>query len=128
MLTDELRRVPLFAELSPSELEWLALRGEELWLDEGELVLAQGEPAEHFWVMLEGEARFTVANNGGETIFLTHGAGEFFAEAPILMGKPYLGTGHALRRSRLFRLPAAIFWEMLRHIPSVTRAIFSASA
>jgi len=128
MLIQMLRLVPLFAELGPAELEWVAARGEELWLDEGGLVLAQGHPADHFWVMLDGAARFTVANNGGETVFLTHGSGEFFAEAPILMGKPYLGTGHTLRRSHLFRLPAEQFWEMLRYLPSTARTIFSASA
>lgn len=128
MLIEALRQVPLFAELRADELEWLARHGEEIWLDEGAVVLAQGAPADHFWVMLDGEVRFTVANNGGETLFSHHRSGAFFAEAPILMGKPYFGTGHTLRRSRLFRLPAADFWEMLRLMPSTTRAIFSATA
>jgi signal transduction histidine kinase len=128
MLTEALRGVPLFAELSPAELEWLALRGEELWLEAGDLVIAQGQPSSHFWVLIEGEARFIVANNGSETLFSNHRSGAFFAEAPILMGRPYFGTGHTLRRSRLFRLPVADFWEMLRLMPSTTRAIFSATA
>lgn len=123
-----LRQVPLFAELSDEQLRWVAEQGSEVWLEPGALLLTQGSPADYFYIMLEGEARFMVKIGDQEALFGTHQTGEFFAEGPILLGTPYLGTGHALRKSHLFRLPADSFWQMLIAFPSMTRTILRSTA
>lgn len=123
-----LRQVPLFADLSKEQLCWVAEHGSEIWLEPGELLLAQGAPADYFYIMLEGEARFMVKIGDQEALFGTHQTGEFFAEGPLILGTPYLGTGHALRKSHLFRLAADSFWEMLITFPSMTRTILCSTA
>jgi signal-transduction protein with cAMP-binding, CBS, and nucleotidyltransferase domain len=50
-LNDTLRQVPLFAQLSDSELTCLE-QGEELWLPQGAAFITEGEPAENFYVLL----------------------------------------------------------------------------
>ena len=123
-----LRQVPLFADLSKEQLRWVQEQGSEVWLEPGELLLAQGAPADYFYIMLEGEARFMVKIGDQEALFGTHQTGEFFAEGPIILGTPYLGTGHALRKSHLFRLAADSFWQMLITFPSMTRTILCSTA
>jgi len=49
-----LRQVPLFAELSDEQLQWLAEQGTEVWLSRV-IHRAQGDPADHVFVMLLGE-------------------------------------------------------------------------
>jgi len=124
----KLRQVPLFANLSDEHLDWLIQHGEERWLEPGALLLSQGDPADYFYVILAGEARFMVASGGQETHFINHVTGEFFGEVPILIGRQHMGTGHAIQACHLFRLSVEAFWEMLQTVPTTSRAILSATA
>ena len=58
MLNNTLRQVPLFAQLKDDELRCVE-QGEELWLSPGEEFITEGEPAENFYVLLEGQVRVT---------------------------------------------------------------------
>ena len=64
VLNATLRKVPLFAKLKDDELRFLE-QGEELWLSPGEEFITEGQPAENFYVLLEGQVRLTkkVAEN-----------------------------------------------------------------
>lgn len=123
-----LRAVPLFADATDDQIAWLLDRAEEVWFDPGDVVLRQGDPAAHFWVLLHGLARFTVERSGQDAMFITHDDGAFFAEVPIMIGTPYLGTGHALRRSHMLRWAADDFWAILRLMPATTRMILEAAS
>ena len=57
-LNDILRQVPLFAQLNDNEITCLE-QGEELWLPQGEALITEGEAAENFYVLLEGQVRVT---------------------------------------------------------------------
>lgn len=127
-LQEQLRQVPLFAALPAEHLDWLAQAGEEVWLEPDALVLTQGEPAEFFYVIIAGEIRFMVASGGQETHFINHATGEFFGEVPILIEQAYLGTGHTVQASHLFRLRVDAFWELLQMAPATTRMILNATA
>lgn len=81
--------MPLFAELSKEQLQWLAELGTEVWLQPGEIHRAQGDPAEHVFVMLEGEVRVVEKVGEQEMVLATYGAKTLFGELPILLGIPY---------------------------------------
>ena len=49
--------------------------------------------------------------------------GEFFAEIEILLDVPHSVLYRAVADSRLFRLPRAGFWDLLRTSPTVAREI-----
>src|SRR5438067_6198362 len=101
MLNNTLRQVPLFAQLKDDELRCVE-QGEELWLSSGEEFITEGEPAENFYVLLEGEVRVTkkVAENK-EISVASHGPGTFLGEVPILLGIPYEVTIRTLQQSHL---------------------------
>lgn len=42
---DARRQVPLFAELSDEQLQWLTEQGTEVWLQPGEFHRKEGDPA-----------------------------------------------------------------------------------
>ncbi len=54
MDTDELRRLPLFAGLDEAQIEDLVRAGEEREFPAGQELWSEGQPADTWWVLLEG--------------------------------------------------------------------------
>ena len=114
--------VPLFAQLDDSQRECLST-GTAVRFARGEIILRDGDPADVFYIMLEGELRATKFF-GDQEIFLGSGApGGFFGEIQILLDVPHSVLVRAVANSRLFRLPRAAFWDLLRTSPAVAREI-----
>ncbi len=114
--------VPLFAQLDHSQRACFS-RGTEIRLKAGETLIRDGDPADVFFVMLEGELRVT-EDYGDQEIFLSEVIpGQFFAEIEILLDVPHSVLVRVVADSRLFRLPRAGFWELLRTSPNVAREI-----
>jgi signal transduction histidine kinase len=114
--------VPLFSQLDDSQRACLST-GTEVHFARGEIVLREGDPSNFFHVMLEGELRVTKFFGEQEIFLATRIPGEFFGEIPILLDVPSSVLGRAVADSRLFRLPRAGFWGLLRTSPVVAREI-----
>lgn len=124
-----LRQVPLFAELSNEQLQWLAEQGTEVWLQPGEIHRAQGDPAEHVFVLLEGEVRVTEKDGDRELVLATYGPKTLFGELPVLMGMTeFWASGRALKPCHIFELGKDAFRQMLETIPSVATTILRTMA
>jgi signal transduction histidine kinase len=105
--------IPLFAQLDDSQRACFS-RGTEIRLKPGETLFRAGDPADTFYVMLEGELRVTKFF-GNQEIFLAEAiAGDFFGEIDILLEMPHSALVRAVVSSRLFQLPRAQFWDLLR--------------
>ena len=120
---EELRQVPLFKGLTNEELREVLEEGSEEFIPAGEVGGREGEPVDHLYVILEGEFRWSKKVDGGEVVMNTYGSGEFFAEVPLLLGKPFLATWRALADSRVFALPNEIFRRMLTTHPSFSNTV-----
>jgi signal transduction histidine kinase len=119
----ELRQVPLFKGLTDKELREVLAEGSEKFIPAGEVGGREGEPVDNLYVILEGEFRWSKKVDGGEVVMNTYGSGEFFAEVPLLLGKPFLATWRALADSRVFALPNEIFRRMLTVHPSFSNTV-----
>ena len=64
---DELRTLFLFDALTDDQLDWLASRGESRTFDSGGVVTREGDPATHFFVLIEGRLRLSRLM-GGEDV------------------------------------------------------------
>jgi signal transduction histidine kinase len=120
---EELRQVPLFKGLTEGQLRQVLEEGSEEFIPAGEVGGREGEPVDHLYVILEGEFRWSKKVDGGEVVMNTYGSGEFFAEVPLLLGKPFLATWRALADSRVFALPNETFRRMLTTHPSFSNAV-----
>ena len=120
---EELRQVPLFRGLTDEELREVLVEGSEEFIEAGEVGGREGEPVDHLYVILEGEFRWSKKVDGGEVVMNTYGSGEFFAEVPLLLGKPFLATWRALADSRVFALPNEIFRRMLTIHPTFSNTV-----
>ena len=123
-----LRLAPLFAHFTDEQMCWLAENSSELHLHPGEKFVTQGDPANYFYVLLEGELCLT-KNVGNREIYVhTYEAGTIFGEMSLLINKPYIANGRAVKESHVLQLGKEVFWDMLTHCPSITRDLLSTMA
>jgi len=116
-LSEELRTVPVFADLPADDLDWLAAQMTAIDLAPGETLISAGSPADRMWVLLDGEMRLRVESGKSEP------TSRIF-RAPIVTGLlPYSrmthfpGTTRAVTQARVATLPADRFPEMLARMP-----------
>ena len=105
--------MPLFANLSDEQLQWIVAHSRVTSLDSGETVFAEGSVADAFYVLLDGELQVTANVEGSETVLATHHPGAFTGEVPLLVGGPYIATARTIQPSRLLRLDKSDFDAML---------------
>ncbi len=119
-LSDELRAVPVFADLPQDDLDWLAAQMTFHDFAPGEIIIHGGSPADRMTTLLEGELRMRVESSG-------NGNNDSFSRivrAPVVTGMlPYSRMTHfpattrAVTQVRLATFPAERFPEMLARVP-----------
>ncbi len=83
-----LRDVPLLAVLAPRVVERMALEAESLHVGAGEVVIAEGDPGDRFYVVAAGRAEVT--QSGAHLRDL--GEGGWFGELALLRDSPRTAT------------------------------------
>ena len=122
-----LRKVPLFANLKDEDK--VCIEEIEEWrLPAGEMLVEEGEHAEHFFVLLEGEISVWKKHAEQDVVVARNRPGAFFGEVPLLLGTPYTLSGRAERDCRLIVFPEEAFWKLLRLCPAISGEIFRAMA
>ena len=94
----------------------------------GEMLVQEGQHAEHFFVLLEGEISVWKKHGDQEIVVYRNRPGAFFGEVPLLLGTPYLLSARAERDCRLIVFPEEAFWKLLRLCPAISGEIFRAMA
>ncbi|AGY59195.1 sensor histidine kinase [Gloeobacter kilaueensis] len=129
LATEELRRVPLFENLPEDQLCWLIRQGRLRLLDTGDIVRAQGTPADYVFVLLDGAIQIVKKKGNQEILLVTHTERTLFGELPVLTGDPhYWAEGRALAPSRILELDKEDFWELLSSCRCVTTVILRTMA
>jgi len=117
-LKDELRSVFLFEALTDEQLDWIVDHGTVEEHEAGTLVYNQGEPADFFYVLLEGEIQLEKQLDGTDVVLTSSDlpgsyAGAMRAFVPGSQDESYISSLRAVSRSRLFRLRAEDFAHVL---------------
>jgi CRP/FNR family transcriptional regulator, cyclic AMP receptor protein len=83
------RRVALFANLDPAQLQSLSRVAHARRFAAGETVVRESEAGDQFFVIVRGEVKVYVDSPDGREVVLTHlQAGEFFGEMALFEGGP----------------------------------------
>ena len=85
---DQLKRVPIFARCSKSELHSLAMNADEISFPAGQSLITQGQPNDTFFVLLIGEVEVIVQRQAPRYL----GPGDFFGEMSMLDRGPATAT------------------------------------
>jgi CRP-like cAMP-binding protein len=118
---EELSDVPLLAACSMRELQKVAKATDEVTVDTGTTLMAQGGLAREAFVVLEGTAEVT---RDGTRLGVV-GPGECVGELALLDPAPRSATVTALEPMRLLAIPAQRFTALLDDTPSLTRKLLS---
>jgi signal transduction histidine kinase len=115
--TTELARLPLFEDLTDDELEWLVANGQELHCEKGDYFVREGEVAERFYVVLEGEMQILRMINGKQMVMGTTPPGIMGGEVALLNATPANITVYTIMPSRLLVLNLRAFRAMFAECP-----------
>ncbi len=108
---DELRTIPLFANLPDSESEALAARLADIHLRTGEWLVQEGEQPS-FFMVVDGALDVRKMVHGNDRQINTYRPGDYFGELPLLLGAPAIASVRALEPSRVAQLDRSDFADL----------------
>jgi signal transduction histidine kinase len=125
---EELRRIELLRNLSDERLAGLAEHGRETRLAIGEFLFHEGDTAEHFSLLLEGELETTKHVGADELVMTRHEPGGYLGAIALLTETPYRASTRAVAPSRLYLLEPEDFHRLVLEEPSVRKSVFGVFA
>jgi CRP/FNR family cyclic AMP-dependent transcriptional regulator len=118
------RKVALFANLDPVQLQALSKVAGVRHFKAGENILRESEPGDQFFVIARGEVKVFVDSPDGREVVLTHlQAGEFFGEMALFDGETRSASVAALADSELVVVSRDDFLAALAADFGLTRRI-----
>jgi signal transduction histidine kinase len=117
-----LRSVPILASLDDRGLHCLD-GASERWVDAGEMLIAQGDYAHEFWILLEGSMRIYYMEGGKEQTAYVYPPGASFGEVPLLASVPAPASIQAVARCHVLMLNEEQFWALMTQCPGVRKAV-----
>src|SRR4028119_2301391 len=119
-MLNDLRQVPLFADLSEEDLEQLHRMAETVSLPAGQLVLREGASGDSLYVVLHGELEVTKRQGSQDVLLAWYKPTQFFGEMALLEQAPRSASVRTLRESRLLVVSQAAFQRLLSCSPSAS--------
>jgi CRP/FNR family transcriptional regulator, cyclic AMP receptor protein len=121
---DALKRVPLFSRCSDQELRFVASKTDDLAVERGRVLTRQGEAADTFYVLLDGEAEVEI---DGRPRRVLH-AGDFFGEISMLDRGPATATVTTRTSARLMVMSHPQFRDAIKGNPDLLLPVLEAVA
>ena len=115
--TDDLRTIPVFADLAEDELRWLAEEMTLLELQPGDVLVQAGAPADRLFVVLKGEIRGEMEGPGNQNRVFIARAGQVTGMLPYSRLTRFPSTTRATVPTRGAFLLKEKFGPMLKRIP-----------
>ena len=106
---DELKAIPLFAELPSRDFELVARNSDLVELPTGTTVIQEGDRGREFFAIADGEVEIS---QGGTPVATEH-AGDLFGEIALLHDVPRTATVKAKTPLRLYVLTPRAFRSLL---------------
>src|SRR5919197_2864736 len=124
-----LRRVSLFTELSPEELEKVARVAVPRSYPAGSIILREGDAGDTCYILRSGGARVVRQHADGRAITLTNlGPGEIFGELAMFGGEVRSATVEALDDVQAVAILAGDLKRMLSEHPEIAVKLLRALA
>ncbi len=110
-----LAAVPGLKRLSPARLEAAERRAVVQPMEAGQVIIRQGDQADRFYVLVEGQVEVTQApvEGGPARVLRRMGEGESFGEVGLISGVPRTATVTALTPGQMLVLDKEAFLELV---------------
>jgi CRP-like cAMP-binding protein len=128
-LADSLKHAVLFAGLDKKARESIARLAVDRKVPAGRTVVRDGDPADGFYVVLDGKVKvYKLAPDGRQQILHVFGPGQAFAEAAMFAGETFPAFAETLAESRLAFFPRERFLKGLGENPALAFGLIASLA
>ena len=123
------RSTALFGTMSQETAEKIIGTQSVRVFPKGALLFHQGEPANAFYVMLDGWVKiYRITPDGSEAVVGVFRRGETFAEAVIFLGGRYPVTAEVVTTSRLLRIDGEVLRQRIHEQPDLAFSMLASSS
>ncbi|MDM7830190.1 FAD-dependent oxidoreductase [Cellulomonas edaphi] len=119
---DELRAIPLFADLTSEQLAFLSRAVEDISLVPGEYAVHEGDDRA-LYAVVEGLVHLTKEVNGVERVIGPRGPGELYGEVPVMLSMNMPAGCVAVEPSRILRVDVGTFFTLAATAPQVVATV-----
>ena len=119
-----LKRVPLFAQCSKSELGDIAQIADEIGFPAGRTLIEEGKPGREFFVIVDG----TVEVRRGGRKLPQRGDSNYYGEMALLTGKPRNATVITTSPVRALVIVDRAFKQLLQDVPTLAPKLLATLA
>ena len=117
-VTDILRKVPLFGQLAPPDLDRVAEIARERSYPRNSVILFEDDPGDALYVVAQGQVKVVlIGEDGREVILSVMGEGEFFGEMALIDDEPRSAHVIAMEDSSLLVIRREDFQDLLQADP-----------
>jgi CRP-like cAMP-binding protein len=121
-----LRRLPLFADFAPDELQEIADGTQESHVPRGTRIFNRGDPCRGFHIVIYGQVKLGfLSAQGDEKIIEIIGPGFSFGEALMFMEKPYIVGAATLTDTMLLHIAKEAVFGTLERNPAFARRMLA---
>lgn len=121
-----MRLCPLFAHIGAVAMQRLVDRCRVMNVERGQIVFTQGDPADAFFVVLEGWVKlYRLTPGGAEAVVTVLTRGESFAEPVMFLGGRYPVIAEAASSGRLLRIEHTAFVQCLERESDLAAAMLA---
>ena len=117
------RRVPLFANLSPSDLKQVAAIAEEESFENGDILVQEGEVGDVMFIIVSGEVRVIASKDQKEVELARRKVGEYVGEIALISKQSRIATVVAVGTVHTLFINQKSFESLLRDRPDVSLAV-----
>src|SRR5215472_1422614 len=121
-----LKKTPLFANLTETELQALTARTSRKRFQQGEQLFAEGDPCAGLFLVAAGKIRiFKLSASGREQVLAVEGPGSSFAELPVFDGGNYPAAASAIEDTEVLFISRRDFQNFCREHPDVALKVIA---
>jgi CRP-like cAMP-binding protein len=120
---EQLRRIPLFAQIDTSKLKLIAFTSERLAFDAGAALFREGDPGDSAYLILKGKVDVRVGSPSGPVSVAELGENAFVGEMALLCDVPRTASVIAKEPLDTLRIKKDLFFQLLRDLPQMTLEI-----
>ena len=123
---DLLRRLPFFRRVSPPLRARVAEAARLKSYEKGELIFAEGDPCDTFFVIVSGRVKLFKSTPAGREIMLyIFGAGDSLGAVAAYERTPFMVSALSLEPTELLTIDQAAFFRLLEAEPVFVRGLLS---
>jgi CRP/FNR family cyclic AMP-dependent transcriptional regulator len=113
--------IPLFAGLTPSQLDWVAQRAHRRSFPAGTNVLTVDQPGEAVYIILHGTVKIHIDQGGRDVILSILGSGDLLGEMSLIDSLGRSASALTLEDSLMLWMDRASFERLIEEHPPVAR-------